>query len=1045
MFLTRISVGHPVFATMIMVAIMVFGLNAFSNLPIESTPEVNFPVVAVLTPYTGAAPEAVETEITEPIEDAVATLAGIETISSTSTSGHSTVIIQFTLETQSIQAAQEVRDRIAAVSLPDGADTPQVLRFDPNAQPIISLALSGAGLAMTDLTRLAEDVVSPALTNIDGVGSATVVGSTDEQVDVLIDLDRLNAYNIGVSEVVAAFQSDNMTMPAGSVVDGALVQTIQLNTELESFDDFLGVVVSSQGAETVTLGDVATIVPGQSEASGIALRNGEPALAINVSKVDGGNTVEIAGQIRAIVADLNADPSLQGASVDILQDTAEQIESDYHTLEATLMEGALLAVVIVFLFLNSWRSTVITALTLPIAILGTLAVISVLGFTLNVMTMLALTLSIGILIDDAIVVRENITRHLQMGKGHLRAALDGTNEIGLAVLATTLSICAVFLPLAFMEGIVGQFFLQFGVTVSVAVLISLFVAFTLDPMMSSVWYDPATDPNVKRGWFSRLIGKFEEGFEWVGERYKGVLGWSLRHRILTMLAAAGIFVSSFFLVPMVGFEFIPSNDASLVNVTVETPVGSSQDYTALKARQVETIARGIEGVESTYTNVNSGQASGENQATIAVNLVEPAERVLSDSETLEVIREAVAVIPGADITLATGGGLGMGGSPIAINLRGGSVDTLNQAAEMVAEAIEAVPGTIDVGLSVQQAQPMLDIIMNRQAASDLGITAQQVGTAMNVMIAGQTASEWTNPAGDRIDVIVRLPEEERSDTSRLLDLPVAQQSTGSVPVSVALGQVADIDETFGPNEIEREAQQRQVTVSANVSDRILGEVIADVDAAIAELDLPAGVVINQGGDAEMLADTTSSMASALIMAIVFIYLVLASQFGSFLQPVAIMMALPLSLIGVLLGLMVGGSTLNMYSMIGFIMLMGLVVKNAILLVDNANQRMREGLPIREALIVAGGTRFRPIIMTTLAMIFGMLPLALALHPGSEQNAPMAHAVIGGLISSTLLTLLVVPVMLTYVDSFGRFVRRFLPKAPDDVHGHEEHEAPQHSA
>ncbi|WP_332713949.1 efflux RND transporter permease subunit [Pelagibacterium mangrovi] len=1036
MFLTRISVGHPVFATMIMVAIMVFGLNAFSNLPIESTPEVNFPVVAVLTPYTGAAPEAVETEITEPIEDIVSTLSGIEAITSTSTSGHSTVIIQFTLETQSIQAAQEVRDRIAAVSLPDGADTPQVLRFDPNAMPVISLALSGQGLAMTDLTRLAEDVVSPALTNVDGVGSATVVGSIDQQVDILIDLDRLNAYNIGVSEVVSAFQSDNMTMPAGSIVDGALVQTIQLNTELESFDDFRDVVVSSQGQEIVTLGDVAEIVPGESEASGLALRNGEPALAINVSKVDGGNTVGIAQAIRAIVANLNTDPALEGASVDILQDTAEQIESDYHTLEATLMEGAFLAVVIVFLFLNSWRSTVITALTLPIAILGTLAVISMLGFTLNVMTMLALTLSIGILIDDAIVVRENITRHLHMGKNHLQAALDGTNEIGLAVLATTFSICAVFLPLAFMEGIVGQFFLQFGVTVSVAVLISLFVAFTLDPMMSSVWYDPASDPNAKRGWFSRVIGKFEEGFEWVGKRYTGVLGWSLRHRILTMLAALGIFISSFFLVPMVGFEFIPSNDASLVNVTVETPVGSSQDYTALKARQVETIARGIDGVESTYTNVNSGQASGENQATIAVNLVEPAERALSDSQTLEVIRDAVAAIPGADITLATGGGLGMGGSPISINLRGGSVDTLNQAAEMVAAAIEAVPGTIDVGLSVQQAQPMLDIVMNRQAASDLGITAQQVGTAMSVMIAGETASEWTNPAGDRVDVVVRLPENQRSDTSELLDMPVAQQSTGSVPVSVALGQVADINETFGPNEIEREAQQRQVTVSANVSDRILGEVVADVDTAIAALDLPAGVVIDQGGDAEMLADTTSSMASALVMAIVFIYLVLASQFGSFLQPIAIMMALPLSLIGVLLGLMVGGSTLNMYSMIGFIMLMGLVVKNAILLVDNTNQRMREGLSIKEALIVAGGTRFRPIIMTTLAMIFGMLPLALALHPGSEQNAPMAHAVIGGLISSTLLTLLVVPVMLTYVDSFGRFVRRFLPKAPDD-HGHEE--------
>lgn len=1034
MFLTRISVRHPVFATMVMIAILVFGINAFRGMAIEQYPDVDFPVVAVLTPYTGAAPEAVETEISQVIEEAVNTLSGIETVSSTSSSGHSTVIVQFTLETDSMQAAQEVRDRLAAVSLPDGADVPQVMRFDPTATPMMSLALSGEGQTMTDLTRIANDVVAPAMTNVEGVGSASVVGSIEEQVDVLIDPDRLNAYGIGVSEVVSAFASDNMTIPSGSVVDGLLVQTVQLNTELDTIEDFASIVVAQQGGQTIYLGDVAEIVLAQSELDGLALQNGNQALAINISRVDSGNTVEIAHEVHATVAQLNEDGRLEGARIEVLQDSAEQIEANYHTLEATLLEGALLAVAIVFLFLNSWRSTVITGMTLPISILGTLAVISMLGFSLNMMTMLALTLSIGILIDDAIVVRENITRHLHMGKSHFQAALDGTNEIGLAVLATTLSICAVFLPLAFMDGIVGQFFLQFGVTVSVAVLISLFVSFTLDPMMSSVWYDPDAQPDAKRGFLGRAIGKFEHGFAAVGRRYTKVLGWSLRHRVMTLLAALGIFISSFALVPMVGFEFMPASDSSLVNIEMETPVGSSQDYTAIKARQVDAIVRGIDGVENTYTNVNSGTASGENVAAISVNLVDPGERALSDVQIISEIRQATAVVPGVDLTVSAGGGLGAGGAPITLNVRGGTVEGLAEGAQMIADAVAAVPGAIDVRMSTQQAQPMLDIVMDRQAASDLGISAQQVGSAMRVMIAGEVASEWTNQRDDRIDVMVRLPESLRSDIDGLANLPVAQMRNGDMPVSVPLGQVASLNQTVGPSKIERQALARQITISANIGDGLLGDVVAQIDAAVAALDLPPGVAIEQGGDAEMLADTTASMGAALILAVVFIYLVLASQFGSFLQPIAIMSALPLSLVGVLLGLLVGGSTLNMYSMIGFIMLMGLVVKNAILLVDNSNQHVRAGMLLKDALMAAGATRFRPIIMTTTAMIFGMLPLALALHPGSEQNAPMAHAVIGGLISSTLLTLLVVPVILTYVEGFGQWVGRFLPKAPEG-HGH----------
>jgi HAE1 family hydrophobic/amphiphilic exporter-1 len=1035
-FLTNISVRHPVFATMVMVAIMVFGISAYQSLPIEQNPDVDFPIVAVLTPYTGASPEAVESEVTQPIEEAVNTLAGVESVGSTSSAGHSSVILQFSLETNSASAAQDVRDRIAAVtgSLPQGADAPQVLRYDPTATPMMSLALRAPDLSSVELTRLAQDVVSPALTAISGVGSATVVGGIDQQVNVSIDPDLLNAFGIGVSDVVSALQQDNLTLPAGSVVDGNLVQTIQLNAEIDSLESFRDVIIVNKGMETVILGDVATVSLGASDTQGLAFRNGEQALAIDIAKIDGGNTVAIANAVEQAVERLNHTGSLhEGVSIEVLQNAAEPIEHNFETVQSTLIEGAVLAVVIVFVFLNSWRSTIITGLTLPISIIGTLTVIKFLGFSLNTMTMLALTLSVGILIDDAIVVRENITRHLHMGKSHFQAAIDGTKEIGLAVLATTLSIVAVFLPLAFMEGIIGKFFLQFGVTVSVAVLISLFVSFTLDPMLSSVWYDPASEPDAKRGPVGRTIALFDKGFEKLTHGYRGVLKWCLRHRIITLLFAGGSLVASVMLFPMVGAEFVPVSDESKLQISIETLPGSSMEYTAIKAHQVEQILAGMPEIESTYTTVNAGLSSGENQASIAVSLVGPADRELSAQELAGPVREALRSLPGATFAVTSGGGLGMG-SPIQINLQGENLEDLATASSAVAEITRQTEGAVDVQVSLQQAQPMLDIVLDRQAASELGVGIQATGSALRAMLGGETASEWTSPADERLDVVVRLPETLRQNIVELGSLPIAQTRNAETPLPITLDQIAEVRPTLGPSEINRQDLTRRVSISANLEGRVLGAVMADINAAIAELELPSGIAIAQGGDSEMMNETIANIGTALLLAVIFIYLVLASQFGSFLQPLAIMMALSLSLVGVILGLLVGGSTLNMYSMIGFVMLMGLVVKNAILLVDNANQQRREGATLLDALIQAGETRFRPIVMTTLAMIFGMLPLALALHEGSGQNAPMAHAVIGGLISSTLLTLVVVPVMLTYVDAWGRFAKRFLPKAPD--HGAE---------
>jgi len=1035
MFLTRISVNHPVFATMVMVALLVFGFYSYQRLPIEQMPDVDFPVVAVVVSYPGASPEAVESDIIEPIENQVNTIAGLDTIQSTAMSGSAMVLMIFDLEVSSETAAQDVRDKISQIeaSLPDNADTPTILRFDPSELPIVSLAVTSDTLSARDLTTLTEDVIVTRLSNISGVGSASAVGGIERQLNILVDPDRLAAYNVGISDVMNAIAQENQNLPAGTITQGATVQTIQVEGRVENAEDFLDLIVSRQGGAPVYLRDVATLEDGQGDEESLALLNGERALAVDVIKTQGANTVQVARDIHAAVEQMMGGELPEGVRIEVVRDNAVPVEQSFHAVQNMLIEGAALAVVIVFLFLNSWRSTVITGLTLPISIIGTMIFLNFFGFTLNMMTLMALSLAVGILIDDAIVVRENIMRHLHMGKNHRQAALDGTNEIGLAVLATTLSIVAVFLPVAFMEGIMGRFFLQFGVTVSVAVLISLFVAFTLDPMMSSVWYDPSAHPGAKRGPIGKAVQQFDRFFEWVADGYRHLLRWCLKWRKTTLAVALLSFVGTFFLFPLVGAEFIPATDNSEVQVTMETPTGSSLDYTALKIAQVDKVLRALPEVESTYATVNSGNSrGGNNSATIVVGMVPESQRDVSPTEFAVTVRRALLAVPGATYTVSAASGLGGPTAPISVGISGASFEVLDRLADNLIARMSEIDGLIDIESSLDDATPIMAVRVDRDLASDLGVSLAQIGAALNPMLAGDEVTDWTSPSGENLGVFVRLPEWARNDINALGSLPIVQSGANGSNAVIRLDQVASIVEATGPATIEREDLDRRVNVTANIEGVNLGDVTPQIQAIIDSTPVPVGYSISQGGEAEDLAEAGASAGSALLLAVIFIYLVLASQFGSFLQPLAIMVSLPLSLIGVVLGLLVGGSTLNMMSMIGFIMLMGLVVKNAILLVDNANQHVRqEGMNLYDALVAAGSTRFRPIIMTTLAMIFGMLPLALSLHEGSGQNAPMAHAVIGGLLSSTALTLVVVPVMLTYIEAFGRFVGRFTPKAPDD--------------
>lgn len=1041
MFLTRISVTHPVFATMMMVALLVMGAFSLQRLGLDQYPNVDVPVVVVVTSYPGATPETVETEVTRPVEDALNAIGGLDEVTSTSYEGRSVVVAKFKLEVQSSAAAQEVRDKIAAIeaNFPKDAQKPVISRFDPAAEPVLSVAISSTSLDVPALTTLADQRVVRQLTTVAGVGQATLVGARKRQIDVTIDETRMRALGIGINEVVNALRAGNTNSPAGSVVDPVSERTIQVQGRIEEPQALLDMVVARRGGAAIELRDVAKLSEGAADAESRALYNGQTALAIDIVKVQDANTVQVATDVRKRLDALNAELAPQNVQLRIVTDSSIPIRESVGQVQTTLIEGAALAVAIVFLFLNSWRSTVITGLTLPIAIIGTLTVIDFLGFTLNTLSLLALTLSIGILVDDAIVVRENITRHLHMGKSHLRAALDGTNEIGLAVIATTATIVAVFLPVAFMDGIVGRFFYEFGVTVSAAVLISLFVAFTLDPMLSSVWYDPDAQPDAKRGPIGRLIARFDRGFEWMAGQYRRAIGWTLRHRLVTLLVTSGIFIGSLFMVPLVGTEFVPNADEGRFQVNMTAPVGSSLDYTTTKVRQVEKALREFPEVEMLYSTINTGGAAGKHRAAILVGLVPLDMRSRTPLSLAEPVRKRLSAIPGIEVTILQNG-LGGGESPVQLSILGDDRAVLEKIAASLVEDMTKIPGLVDVTSSAKDVTSVLSVRLKPAAASDLGIAHADLAAALSPLIGGEDVSKWTDSDGNTYDIVTRLPAERRSDLASLGELMIATGRTAAngAPLMVRLDQVADIGIMPAPAEIRRIDNRREILVSANIAGRTLGDVTETLQGLTAGLDLPNGYRIRFGGDAETMQETVGHMVTALSMAVIFIYIVLASQFGSFLQPLAIMASLPLSLIGVLIGLMVAGSTINMFSLIGFIMLMGLVTKNGILLVDFANRERRRGLSLNEALENAGVIRFRPIIMTTLAMIFGMIPLGLAVGGGGAQRAPMAHAVVGGLISSTLLTLIVVPTILSYLDSIIRRFARLLPKGPDET-GHSNHE------
>jgi len=1049
MWFTQVSLRNPVFATMVMIAFVVLGVFSFQRLQVDQFPNIDFPVVVVQVAYPGASPEIVESEVTKKVEEAVNAIAGVNTLTSRSYEGQSIVIIEFQLTVDGRKAAEDVREKIAILRpvFRDEVEEPRVLRFDPASRSIWSVAVipeevNGKTPSAVELTTWAEQVFKKRLENVRGVGSVTLVGPTRRAINIDLDPSSMEALGVTTEQINAAVRNENQDLPVGTLKTGEAERVVQVLSRLQNPKDFENIIVARRGGQAVRLGQVARVSDGTQEVESLALYNGQRTLLLQVQKAQDENTIAVTDGLKAAVTSLGAELP-PGMRLEQIADGSRPIRVSVDNVRRTLIEGALLTVLIVFLFLNSWRSTVITGLTLPIALIGTFFFMNLFGFTINMITLMALTLSVGLLIDDAIVVRENIVRHVQMGKTPYNAAMDGTQEIGLAVLATTLSIVAVFLPIGFMGGIIGKFFHEFGITMVAAVLISMFVSFTLDPMLSSVWHDPEIEKHGKTGapqslydkTIGRVTGWFDRFQDDLTDTYQNTLRWSLKHKLATLGLALATFIGSLFILPLLGTEFVPKADFSETSLSFNTPVGSSLQATEAKTRQVEAILREFPEVQYTLSTLNTGNAQGAMYASIYVRLVNRKDRTLSADAMSARLRERLRSVPGITVTHVGLLDAVGGNKQVEFSLQGDDLAELERLTQTVMERIRPIVGLVDLDASVKPNKPTVDVKMKRDLASDLGLNVAAVGASLRTLVAGTTVGNWRAADGQSYDVNVRLAPGERERTSDLANLPfmVGTAADGTARV-VRLGQVADVVDATGPNQINRRNLNREVAINANVYGRSPGEVSTEIRQVLDTIAFPPGYRYEFGGSTKNMQESFGYALSALALAIIFIYMILASQFQSFLQPLALMTSLPLTLIGVVLSLLMFGSTMSMFSVIGIVLLMGLVTKNAILLVDFAI-RAREGraggppLDRESALLLAARVRLRPILMTTLAMVFGMVPLAFALTEGSEQRAPMGQAVIGGVITSSLLTLVVVPVVYCYMDDLTNWLRRRFGMAP----------------
>lgn len=1005
MLLSDFSIRRPVSMIVIIIAVMGLGLMALYKLRVNQIPDVDMPVLVVTLPYPGASPATVEREIIDRIEKSLQSIPQVYEIRSTSSESQAQIVIQFQFSKNMVEASDEVRNAIAAVrhKLPLEMREPVLRRVDPSAQPIMNLALSSKTQSLAEISRLAEDVLADRFRGIDGVAVVSVNGALRRELSVLLRAEKLRQYNISVSEVVNALRQQNTTAPVGRVKGPLDEQSIRLVGRIASPREFEDIVVRRIGDQQVRLGELAEVADDFAELTSFSLRNGNANVGLTVTRSRDASTVSVANRVRDLVAEINKTLP-EGTELVVTLDGGKDAEGSLRNVIEALMFGAVLTVLVVYAFLNSWRSTLITALSLPSSVIAAFIAIWLSGFTLNFMTLLALSLAIGVLIDDAIVVRENIVRHMERGADRKTAASAGTAEIGMAVTATTFSIIAVFIPVAFMGGGGGEWFRPFALTVATSVLVSLFISFTLDPMLSAYWGDPVGYRQQEKHGLRLYLSRFNDWFDAQSNRYGHVIAWALHHRrSMAAIAAASLIGAIALQATVGGSSFLPPFDAGTIAIDVRTPSSASLEYAKLKVEEAATLARKLPETKATNSNVNAGGGR------VYVDIGKITGRKRTAAQVATELRTYMATLVGAEYTVLDDLGNGVR-KPVQIRFFGADASRLNTIANDFMEQFKRVPGAVDVDLSEQEPKDELRIELNRGLANALGVSVADTAQALRVAFAGIEVGDWVDPTGETRDVAVRLHPQDRVDAGNIERLPIAVAGSGQW---VPLEQIADVTMGKGPAQIQHAKGKRMITVSANAQGRSSGEVTADAVKLAKSIAFPEGYGLELGGASRDQQEVFTEMGIALVTGIGLMYLVLVMQFGSFTAPLPVMISLPLSLIGVVVALLVTGGTLNLMSFIGVIMLMGLVAKNAILLLDCARKEEAQGVAREEALMHAGRVRLRPILMTTFALIAGMLPVAIGLGEGGEFYRPMAIAIIGGTITATLLTLLVVP---TFYDA-----------------------------
>jgi HAE1 family hydrophobic/amphiphilic exporter-1 len=1033
MSLSDVAIKRPIFATMLNAVLIVFGLFGYSKIGIDQFPDVDFPVVIVQVVYPGADPASVEQKILEPLERGLAGLQQLETMTSSAFPNIGQIALQFKLERDGDKAAQDVRDKMSALlgELPLEAEPPIIQKFDIAGQPIVIMSLTSTTVPFAELSRLADDVTRPALEQVNGVGNVSLIGNRERQIHVNLLRPKMQAFGISPMQVQDAISSQISEIPSGRIESRQDLIRIRTEGTISRADEIARLPINLPSGATIRISDIASVVDTMAREESYAALDGTSTILLSVFKQTGGNTVAVAKGIHEQIEELGT-VLPEGVVMNLVKDNSNYIKGLIDAVELDLILGALLAVIIVWVFLYDWRATVISALAIPTSVIGTLAFINYLGFTLNMMTTLALTLSIGILVDDAIVVIENIYRHIRMGKSPMVAAREGTNEIALAVFAITLSIISVFVPVAFMEGIVGRFFYQFGLTVAIAVCISLFVAFTLTPMLSAKILkndDPGSNGHHHVPRFFMPVDRFLIKMD---RTYARFLGLALQHRLITISCGIVVLIISGILLGFVPKAFFPKEDRGEVNIVYEMQEGTAIQAAKTKANDLAAFLGNYPGVKQVVMFLGSGIERKPNIATFELTLVAKDQRTFSQDELILRLREELSkkVQASEHLEVNAEGGGGGKPQPIQVILQGNDFEQLRQfTAEMKNYVETQVEGTADVTTTEPKLSDEIRVVTQPLQAADLGLSTTQIGVALRSMFEGIKIGEILDQ-GLRYDVQMQVDESFRQNPQDLSGLMLPNNR--GVPVDIA--SVSHVEVVKAPAKIERRGGQKQIMILANFVGQDEGGAVSQIREEL-QKRIPKGMSFSFDGSSKLFQDAVAAIVTAMVLAILLVYMVLCAQFESFLTPFVIMMSVPLAFSGAFLGLLVTQKTMSIYAMIGLIMLVGLVTKNAILLIDFTWQGMRAGKGVNEALLEAGPIRLRPILMTTAAMIFGMLPIAIGHGTGGEARSPMAICVIGGLISSTLLTLVVIPCIFSVLQGaldkrkgFGAWLGQFVALA-----------------